>query len=55
MFPNNNPNLVEKLVHIRQEEILQEVQNERKLPRFRARLEILIMLILIAVFLWFFL
>jgi hypothetical protein len=55
MFPNNNPNLVEKMVRIRQEEILQEVQNERKLPRFRARPEILIALILIAVLLWFFL
>ena len=55
MFPNNNPNLVEKLVRIQQQEILQEVQNDRKLPRFRTRLEILIVLILIAMFLWFFL
>jgi hypothetical protein len=55
MFPNNNPNLVEKLVRIRQEEILQEVQNEPKLLPFRARPEILIVLILTAVLLWFFL
>ena len=55
MLPNNNPYFVEKLIQIKQEEILQEVQNEHKLPRFKARLEILVILIVIVALLWFFL
>jgi hypothetical protein len=55
MFSNNNPLLIEKLVRSQQEEIMQEVQKENRLSGFRAKVEILIILILVAALLWFFL
>jgi hypothetical protein len=55
MFSNNNPLLIEKLVRSQQEEIMQEVQKENRLRGFRAKVKILIILILVAALLWFFL
>ena len=55
MFPNNNPLLVEKLVHARQEEIRVEVQDahEPSIP-LKAKSKVVMTVILLVALAWLF-